>query len=168
MSSDDETFVGDSEGSEQFFDASPVPPKPQPLFPTLSRPIHVDPAALASVPEPAQGCVILDPTSKLNALEAYDEGAMLFLQDPAAPPSDFTDPYVYPRLTKNERCVSSYSFSFESCPPSHGITQRSTDCVVVLHPGHSRRQGLPSTHARNPRTAAGSNSPRSCHCRTLG
>jgi hypothetical protein len=116
MSSDDGTFVGDSEGSEQFFDASPIPPKPQPLFPTLSRPIHVDPAALASVPEPAQGCIILDPTSKLNALEAYDEGAMLFLQDPAAPPSDFTDPYVYPRLTKNERCVSSYSFSFESCP----------------------------------------------------
>jgi hypothetical protein len=121
MSSDGETFIEDYDDMKACSDTSirhgscrlehvipsyrSVGPTPA-LFPTLSRPNYVDPASLACLPEPPVTCILFDPTSNLDPLEAYDETTTALLQNPtSSPPSFFSDAYLIPGLANNERCV---------------------------------------------------------------
>jgi hypothetical protein len=75
----------------------------RPLFPSATQPDYVAPERLAAVPERPTHRLEFFPELSVNPLERWDEAAQL----KSAPPAtwDSSDPFLYPRLTKNERYV---------------------------------------------------------------
>jgi hypothetical protein len=82
--------------------------KPRPYFPSVNQPTHIDPTRLSAVP-PAASDVVGFYDHLARPLEPWDESAELgpppTPEEAAAVAAASKDPYLFPRLAKNERCV---------------------------------------------------------------
>jgi hypothetical protein len=91
---------------------SPAPSitKPRPYFPSVNQPTHIDPTRLSAVP-PAASDVVGFYDHLARPLEPWDESAELgpppTPEEAAASALASKDPYLFPRLAKNERSVPS-------------------------------------------------------------
>jgi hypothetical protein len=101
------------------------------LFPSVTQPNYIDPKCLAAVPGRPTDVLEFRP-DLAKPLGLWEEATRV----ESAPPETWTalspsDPYLFPRLTKNERCAPVHPSVLFS---SHITEQRSPDYGMVLHP----------------------------------
>jgi hypothetical protein len=83
---------------------------PVPFFPSTTLPPYIDPDHLAAVPDLPKDRTIFNEAHVTEPLGPWQESAKLdpLGQDVTVPAS--TDGYLFPYLTKNERCVCARSY----------------------------------------------------------
>jgi hypothetical protein len=102
------------------------------FFPSVNKPNYVEPERLAAVPEHTTERLEFCPELLVNPLDQWEEAAVIESTPPTTWTTPSSDPFLFPRLTKNERCVIHSYLSFIAS--YDGIKQRSPDNSMVLYP----------------------------------